>query len=179
MSNAPVRPTISIDILNQVDIRVGTIEAVEDVEGSDKLLKMRVNFGEFSRTIVAGMKQERANPKEVEGRQALFVVNSSRERCAASCPRECCLILATRTASGQSWPCRKIECRMARAQGKLGDHFRNRPGNDPDPLEATQALRANCREFPGTGTAVPQRLCANCGELSQHVFSRVAKSPGQ
>jgi tRNA-binding protein len=75
MSNAPVRPTISIDILNQVDIRVGTIEAVEDVEGSDKLLKMRVNFGEFSRTIVAGMKQERANPKEVEGRQALFVVN--------------------------------------------------------------------------------------------------------
>ncbi len=75
MSNAPVRATISMDILNQVDIRVGTIEAVEDVEGSDKLVKMRVNFGEFSRTIVAGMKQERANPKEIEGRQALFVVN--------------------------------------------------------------------------------------------------------
>jgi len=75
MSNAPVRATISIDILNQVDIRVGTIEAVEDVEGSDKLVKLRVNFGEFSRTILAGMKQERANPKEIEGRQALFVVN--------------------------------------------------------------------------------------------------------
>jgi methionine--tRNA ligase beta chain len=75
MSNAPVRATISIDILNQVDIRVGTIEAVEDVEGSDKLVKMRVNFGEFTRTILAGMKQERANPKEIEGRQALFVVN--------------------------------------------------------------------------------------------------------
>jgi tRNA-binding protein len=75
MSNAPVRATISIDILNQVDIRVGTIEAVEDVEGSDKLVKLRVNFGEFTRTIVAGMKQERANPKEIEGRQALFVVN--------------------------------------------------------------------------------------------------------
>ena len=75
MSNAPVRATISIDILNQVDIRVGTIEAVEDVEGSDKLVKLRVNFGEFTRTIVAGMKQERANPREIEGRQALFVVN--------------------------------------------------------------------------------------------------------
>ena len=75
MSNAPVRPTISIDILNQVDIRVGTIEAVEDVEGSDKLVKMRVNFGEFTRTILAGMKLERANPREIEGRQALFVVN--------------------------------------------------------------------------------------------------------
>ncbi len=75
MSNAPVRAAISIDILNQVDIRVGTIEAVEDVEGSDKLVKLRVNFGEFTRTILAGMKQERANPKEIEGRQALFVVN--------------------------------------------------------------------------------------------------------
>jgi tRNA-binding protein len=75
MSNAPVRATISIDILNQVDIRVGTIETVEDVQGSDKLVKMRVNFGEFTRTIVAGIKQERANPREIEGRQALFVVN--------------------------------------------------------------------------------------------------------
>ena len=75
MSDAPVRPTISIDILNQVDIRVGTIEAVDDVEGSDKLVKLRVNFGTFTRTILAGMKLERANPKEIEGRQALFVVN--------------------------------------------------------------------------------------------------------
>jgi tRNA-binding protein len=75
MSNAPVRPTISIDVLNQVDVRVGTIEAVDDVEGSDKLIKMRVNFGDFTRTILAGMKLERANPKEIEGRQALFVVN--------------------------------------------------------------------------------------------------------
>ena len=75
MSDAPVRPTISIDILNQVDIRVGTIEVVDDVEGSDKLVKLRVNFGSFTRTILAGMKLERANPKEIEGRQALFVVN--------------------------------------------------------------------------------------------------------
>jgi tRNA-binding protein len=75
MSNAPVRPTISIDVLNQVDIRVGTIETVEDVGGSDKLIKMHVNFGGFTRTILAGMKLERANPKEIEGRQALFVVN--------------------------------------------------------------------------------------------------------
>jgi tRNA-binding protein len=75
MSNAPVRPAISIDVLNQVDIRVGTIEAVDDVEGSDKLVKLRVNFGDFTRTILAGMKLERANPREIEGRQALFVVN--------------------------------------------------------------------------------------------------------
>ena len=61
--------------LEKVDIRVGTIEAVADVPGSDKLVEMRVRFGDHTRTIVAGMKQERANPREIEGRQALFVVN--------------------------------------------------------------------------------------------------------
>ena len=61
--------------LEKVDIRVGTIEAVADVPGADKLLQLRVRFGDHTRTIVAGMKQERANPREIEGRQALFVVN--------------------------------------------------------------------------------------------------------
>ena len=64
-----------MQVLEKVDIRVGTIEAVEDVPGSDKLVQMRVCFGDHTRTIVAGMKQERANPREIEGRQALFVVN--------------------------------------------------------------------------------------------------------
>jgi len=75
MTPAPVKPPIAIDVLNQIDIRVGTIERVEDVPGSDKLVQLQVQFGDHSRTIVAGMKQERANPKEIEGRQALFVVN--------------------------------------------------------------------------------------------------------
>ncbi len=72
---APVKPQISMNLFNQVDIRVGTIEAVEDVPDSDRLVQLRVNFGDRTCTIVAGMKQERANPPEIEGRQALFVVN--------------------------------------------------------------------------------------------------------
>ena len=64
-----------MDLLDQLDIRVGTIEAVKDVAGSDKLVALHVNFGDHSRTIVAGMKQERADVREIEGRQALFVVN--------------------------------------------------------------------------------------------------------
>jgi len=36
---------------------------------------LRVNFGDHWRTVLAGMKRERANPREVEGKQALFVVN--------------------------------------------------------------------------------------------------------
>ena len=75
MTPAPIKATITIDLLNQVDIRVGTIEAVGEVAGSDKLVALQVQFGDHSRTIVAGLKQERANPSEIVGKQALFVVN--------------------------------------------------------------------------------------------------------
>jgi tRNA-binding protein len=72
---APIKPTIAIDELEKVDIRVGTIRLVEDVKGSDKLVKLTVDFGDRQRTILVGMKQEREEPKEIEGKQALFVVN--------------------------------------------------------------------------------------------------------
>jgi tRNA-binding protein len=75
VSPAPVKPPVAIDILNQLDIRAGTIESVSDVPGSDKLVQMRVRFGDHHRTIVAGMKGEREDPREIEGKQALFVVN--------------------------------------------------------------------------------------------------------
>jgi methionine--tRNA ligase beta chain len=72
---APIKPTISPGVLDRIDVRVGTIELVEDVKGSDKLVKLIVDFGDHKRTILAGMKKERENPKEIEGKQALFVVN--------------------------------------------------------------------------------------------------------
>jgi tRNA-binding protein len=72
---APIKPTIYLDLLDKVDIRVGTIELVEDVQGSDKLVKLTVDFGDHKRSILVGMKQERQNLKEIEGKQALFVVN--------------------------------------------------------------------------------------------------------
>jgi tRNA-binding protein len=72
---APVKPAISMDLLSQVDIRVGTILSAAEVAGSDKLVALRVSFGDHERTILAGMRQERANPREIEGKQALFVVN--------------------------------------------------------------------------------------------------------
>lgn len=75
MTAAPIKPEIAIDVLSQIDVRVGTIQTVEDVPGSEKLVKLTVSFGDHTRTILAGMKQERANPREIEGRQAMFVVN--------------------------------------------------------------------------------------------------------
>jgi len=77
---APIKPTISPDVLDKIDIRVGTIELVEDVEGSEKLVRLTVDFGDHKRSILVGMKQERENPKEIEGKQALFVVNLEPKR---------------------------------------------------------------------------------------------------
>ena len=75
MTPSPIKPLIPIEVLSQVDIRVGTILAVTDVPNSDKLVQLRVSFGDHERTIVAGMKKERADPCEIEGKQALFVLN--------------------------------------------------------------------------------------------------------
>ena len=70
---APIKPAISFADLDRIDVRVGTILSVEDVAGSERLLKLTVDFGDHRRSILAGMKRE--DPREIEGRQALFVVN--------------------------------------------------------------------------------------------------------
>ncbi|MDA3790325.1 MAG: hypothetical protein PF503_17760 [Desulfobacula sp.] len=75
MKPAPVKETISIEDFEKLDIRVGTIVAVSDVENSNKLIKLSVDFGDHVRSILPGIKQERENPKEIEGKQALFVLN--------------------------------------------------------------------------------------------------------
>ncbi len=72
---AGVKPEISYDELEKIDIRIGTIQSVADVDGADKLVKLTVDFGDHQRTILAGLKEERENLAEIEGRQALFVVN--------------------------------------------------------------------------------------------------------
>lgn len=72
---APVKPTISIAELEKVDVRVGTIQRAEDLTNSDRLVRLTVDFGDHRRRIIAGLKQERAGPQEVEGKQALSVVN--------------------------------------------------------------------------------------------------------
>ncbi len=72
---AAVKPPVSHAVLESLDVRVGTIQAIDDVAGSRKLVKLTVGFGDHSRTILAGLKQERADLSVLVGRQALFVVN--------------------------------------------------------------------------------------------------------
>jgi tRNA-binding protein len=72
---AAVKSPIPHSALEALDIRVGTIVLVEDLPKSAKLVRLTVDFGDHRRRILAGLKQERANPKEIEGKQGLFVVN--------------------------------------------------------------------------------------------------------
>jgi tRNA-binding protein len=72
---APVKPVVPFAALEALDIRVGMIQKVEDVPRSEKLMKLTVSFGDHTRSILAGIRKERSNPREIEGKQALFVVN--------------------------------------------------------------------------------------------------------
>lgn len=71
----PIKPTIKYDDFDKLDIRVGTIKKVNIIPESDMLVQLIVDFGDHERSILAGMKKERDNPQEIEGLQALFVVN--------------------------------------------------------------------------------------------------------
>lgn len=82
MKPAPVKETISFQDFDKLDIRVGTITSVLEVTGSNKLMKLMVDFGDHTRSILAGIKKERADPREIEGKQALFVLNLPEKKMA-------------------------------------------------------------------------------------------------
>jgi tRNA-binding protein len=118
-SPAAIKPHISMGDLDKIDIRVATIERIENVPRSDKLVKLTVDFGDHKRSILVGMRQERADPKtEIEGRQALFVVNLSRAKWPAKSRKECCLTLAILTASHPCSRCQSDQCQTDRAAGR-------------------------------------------------------------
>lgn len=75
MNPSPIKDLITFEDFEKIDIRVGTIIAVCEVEKSNKLMRLIVDFGDHTRSILAGIKQERENPKEIENKQALFVLN--------------------------------------------------------------------------------------------------------
>ena len=75
MQPAPLKPVISFKDFEKIDIRIGRIERVEEIQGAEELVRLIVHFGDHRRTILAGIKKERQDPAEIQGKQALFVVN--------------------------------------------------------------------------------------------------------
>lgn len=70
-----MKPTITIDDLAKLDLRIGTVVDCVDKEGSEKLLKLTVDFGEEgTKTIFSGIKQW-YTPDDIKGKQFLFIIN--------------------------------------------------------------------------------------------------------
>ncbi len=65
---------ITFDDFKKIDIRIGKILSAERVEGSDKLLKLEVDFGEDRRQIIAGIAQFYA-PEALIGKECPFAYN--------------------------------------------------------------------------------------------------------
>jgi methionine--tRNA ligase beta chain len=57
-----------------IDLRVGLIEKVEEIEGKDKIYKLSVNFGDVQKTVVSGIKPY-YKISELENKKVVFVYN--------------------------------------------------------------------------------------------------------
>ena len=71
---APVKPEIVFDDFAKIDLKVGTIVAAEKVEKADKLLKLQVDLGFETRTIVSGIAMH-FTPEDIVGKQVTVVCN--------------------------------------------------------------------------------------------------------
>ena len=65
---------ITIDDFNKLDLKVARIAKAEAVEGADKLLKLTLDLGDGTRTVLAGIKAAYA-PEKLEGRLTVLVAN--------------------------------------------------------------------------------------------------------
>jgi methionyl-tRNA synthetase len=67
--------TISIDDFKKIEIRVGEIKSAEKIEGSDKLLKLNVDFGDEERQVLSGIAAFFPDPGTLAGKRCPFVTN--------------------------------------------------------------------------------------------------------
>jgi methionyl-tRNA synthetase len=68
------KPEIAIDEFARVDLRVALVTAVEPIKGADRLLKLEVDLGTETRTVVAGIAQH-YQPSELLGKRVVIVAN--------------------------------------------------------------------------------------------------------
>jgi len=73
-ANEPIKPEIVYDDFGKLDLRIGTITTAEKVEKADKLLKLQVDLGFESRTIVSGIAQH-FSPETLVNKQVIVVAN--------------------------------------------------------------------------------------------------------
>jgi methionyl-tRNA synthetase len=65
---------VTIDDFKRIDLRVAEIKAAERVEGTDKLMKLVIDVGDETRTLVAGIAQH-YQPAQMVGRRIVVLAN--------------------------------------------------------------------------------------------------------
>lgn len=66
---------IDFEDFKKIKIKIGKIKEVEKVEGSDKLLRLIVSFGDEKRQILSGIAKFFDNEKDLVGKQMPFLIN--------------------------------------------------------------------------------------------------------
>ncbi len=65
---------INIEYFKKMDLRVAEILEAEKVEGTDKLLKLKINIGDGERTLIAGIAHQ-YSPEEIIGKKIVVIKN--------------------------------------------------------------------------------------------------------
>jgi methionyl-tRNA synthetase len=77
VNNEPVEKTIeliTIEDFAKIDLRIAKVLTAEKVEGSEKLIKLRIKVSGEERQIVAGIAQH-YQPEELPGKEIVVVAN--------------------------------------------------------------------------------------------------------
>ncbi len=75
-SAAPQDDSVTIDQFSTMDLRVGLVKEARNAEGSEKLIRLTVSFGELGeRVIFTGVRPFGYTPEFFAGKQFLFIAN--------------------------------------------------------------------------------------------------------
>jgi len=88
---------VSIEEFKKIEMRVGRIIDVQEIPGSDKLIKLIVDFGNEKRQAIAGIKKF-YKKEDLVGKQFVFVTNLEKKKIFGEVSE--CMILAAEDDNG-------------------------------------------------------------------------------
>lgn len=65
---------VKYEAFAKLEFRIGVVKSAEDIENSEKLLKLIVDFEGEERQVIAGIKKF-YSPSDIEGRKFVFLTN--------------------------------------------------------------------------------------------------------
>lgn len=74
-----LKPPIKWEDFEKIDLRVGRVLSVDKVPDADKLLKLEIDFGGITRTIISGIAQH-IKPEEIIGKNVIVVANLEKKK---------------------------------------------------------------------------------------------------